>query len=41
MADLAVVFHWAPEEMVHFTLAELMEWRELARKRTGADKHGG
>ncbi|MEO1827669.1 MAG: GpE family phage tail protein [Pseudomonas sp.] len=40
MADLAVVFHWAPSDMDHLTLTELMEWREQARKRTGADKHG-
>ena len=33
MADLAVVFHWAPSEMAEFTLLELTEWRERARRR--------
>lgn len=34
MADVAVVFHWAPADMNDFTIAELMEWRERARERT-------
>jgi hypothetical protein len=34
MADLAVVFHWAPADMENFSLEELMQWRELARERT-------
>lgn len=34
MADLAVVFHWAPDQMASFTIAELMQWRERARERT-------
>lgn len=34
MADIAIVFHWAPAEMQDFTLAELMEWRERARERS-------
>ena len=33
MADLAVVFHWAPSDMDGFTLSELMDWREHARSR--------
>lgn len=33
MADLAVVFHWPPSEMGAMTLAELMDWHELARER--------
>ncbi|WP_083331908.1 GpE family phage tail protein [Pelistega sp. MC2] len=33
MADIAVVFHWSPDVMASFTLTELMEWREHARKR--------
>jgi hypothetical protein len=37
MADLAVVFHWAPADMESLGLQELMEWRERARLRSGAD----
>lgn len=33
MADIAVVFHWPPQAMDDFSLAELMEWREHARER--------
>ena len=33
MADLAMVFHWAPADMASLTLTELMEWRERARER--------
>lgn len=36
MADLAVVFHWAPAEMDAFTVEDLMQWRERARERTEA-----
>lgn len=35
MADIAVVFHWAPRAMEEFSLVELMQWRELARVRSG------
>ena len=35
MADIAVVFHWAPPAMDAFSLAELMDWRERARARSG------
>ncbi len=33
MADLAMVFHWRPDDMAHMTVAELMQWRERARER--------
>ena len=36
MADIAVIFHWGPAEMDPLPLTELMEWRERARKRSGA-----
>ncbi|AXI59224.1 MULTISPECIES: GpE family phage tail protein [Pseudomonas] len=36
MADIAVIFHWGPVEMDPLPLTELMEWRERARKRSGA-----
>jgi hypothetical protein len=38
MADIATVFHWTPEAMYPFSLAELMEWRERARERYESDK---
>jgi hypothetical protein len=34
MADIAVVFHWTPQAMDGFSLAELMDWRERARVRS-------
>lgn len=37
MADLAVVFHWAPTDMDPLGLQELMAWRERARARSGTD----
>jgi len=37
MADLAVVFHWAPADMDLLGLQELMEWRERARVRSSTD----
>lgn len=37
MADLAVVFHWAPRDMADMSLAELMDWRERARTRAEPD----
>jgi hypothetical protein len=37
MADLAVVFHWAPADMDQLGLQELMEWRERARVRSSTD----
>ena len=33
MADLAMVFHWRPADMANMPVAELMQWRERARKR--------
>lgn len=33
MADLAIVFHWAPRDMDHMSLSDLMQWRDQARKR--------
>lgn len=37
MADLAVVFHWAPADMDDLGLQELMAWRERARVRSQVD----
>ncbi|HZH44269.1 MAG TPA: GpE family phage tail protein [Lysobacter sp.] len=37
MADVAAVFHWTPATMDVMPLEELMEWRERARERSGAD----
>jgi hypothetical protein len=37
MADLAVVFHWAPADMDSLGITELMEWRERARVRSQND----
>lgn len=37
MADLAVVFHWAPAHMDSLGLEELMDWRERARIRVETD----
>jgi hypothetical protein len=37
MADLAVVFHWAPADMDALDLQELMDWRERARLRSVVD----
>ena len=37
MADIAVVFHWAPPVMDAMPLTELMEWREQARIRHGVE----
>ncbi|MCQ4314470.1 GpE family phage tail protein [Stutzerimonas zhaodongensis] len=33
MADIALVFHWAPEQMQGMALHELMDWRERAIER--------
>ncbi|WP_445620652.1 GpE family phage tail protein [Kushneria sp. Sum13] len=41
MADLAIVFHWTPADCAEFSLRELMDWRERARKRSNPeDSHG-
>lgn len=37
MADLAVVFHWAPAAMDPMSLGELMTWRERAARRANPD----
>lgn len=36
MADIAAIFHWPPETMDPMTLAELADWREEARLRSGS-----
>lgn len=33
MADIAMVFHWGPEQMAPMELSELATWRERARVR--------
>ncbi|QPL45020.1 GpE family phage tail protein [Halomonas sp. A40-4] len=40
MADLAIVFHWSTEDCAGFSLRELMEWRERARKRSTPTESG-
>jgi hypothetical protein len=37
MADIATIFHWTPMDMQGLTLAELSEWRERARVRSGRE----
>ncbi|QNM96398.1 GpE family phage tail protein [Chitinimonas koreensis] len=38
MADIATVFHWGPREMDEMDVSELMDWRERARIRSGAEE---
>lgn len=38
MADVAVIFHWGPEQLNPLALSELMHWRELARVRSGNEE---
>nr|WP_116382337.1 GpE family phage tail protein [Cupriavidus taiwanensis] len=38
MADVAVIFHWPPDHLYAMEVAELMEWRERARERSGIDE---
>jgi len=38
MADIAVVFHWPLSEMAAFSISELIEWHEMAVKRSGGDE---
>jgi hypothetical protein len=38
MADLAVVFGWAPRDMDHMTLPELAGWWHRARARSPAGR---
>ncbi|WP_439327973.1 GpE family phage tail protein [Lonepinella sp. BR2357] len=33
IADIAMVFHWRPDDFDQMSLLELMEWREKARVR--------
>ncbi|MGE9266445.1 GpE family phage tail protein [Escherichia coli] len=33
MADLAVVFHWPPSEMLEMDITDLNYWRQLAADR--------
>ncbi|EOC0418864.1 GpE family phage tail protein [Cronobacter malonaticus] len=35
MADIAVIFHWPPSELLPLSLTELMIWREKALQRSG------
>ncbi|MCC3704179.1 GpE family phage tail protein [Rouxiella badensis] len=35
MADIAILFHWAPSEMFEMTLSELLSWRHKALLRSG------
>jgi hypothetical protein len=37
MADIAAVFGWPLSAMDDFGLAELMDWRERARQRSGSE----
>ena len=37
MADIAAIFHWAPDVMGAMSLSELADWREHARRRSGAE----
>lgn len=37
MANIAVVFHWAPSEMDAMSLAELSRWHAKALARGGAE----
>jgi hypothetical protein len=39
MADLALVFHWRPGDMNAMSPAELMDWREAARRRYAPSKN--
>lgn len=38
MADIALVFNWPPDAMDSMFLDELIEWRELARRRYQTDE---
>ncbi len=38
MADIAVMFPFSLTELSAMSLAELVEWRERARVRSGADQ---
>ena len=38
MADIAAIFHWPPAAMAPMPLAELADWREQARLRSGSSE---
>ncbi len=38
MADIALVFHWAPESMDRMSVNDLMSWRTKAAKRNNPEK---
>jgi hypothetical protein len=38
MADVAVIFHWGPPVMDPMSIAELMQWRASAAKRSNPEK---
>lgn len=38
MSDIAVIFAFSLTELSAMSLAELVEWRERARVRSGADQ---
>ncbi|MRR50804.1 MAG: GpE family phage tail protein [Rhodocyclaceae bacterium] len=38
MADIAAIFHWTPPTMDEMSVVELAEWRERARRRSGAEE---
>jgi len=41
MADLAVVFGWAPRDMEPMTIEELARWWHLARRRAASGRDEG
>lgn len=38
MADIASVFHWPLSDLDKMPLTELIEWRGLAKERSGAEE---
>lgn len=38
MADIAITFHWRPDDMDVMPLLELANWRERARRRNNPEK---
>ncbi|WP_322740050.1 GpE family phage tail protein [Acinetobacter bohemicus] len=38
IANLAVVFHWAPKDCESWEIEELMQWNERARVRSEVSK---
>ena len=41
MADLAVVFHWAPSVMDEMSIPDLMGWHRRAAKRSQTSEPSG